>query len=124
MATPTEIASQFVNFYYQTFDTNRAALTNLYRPNSFMSWEAQEFQGVGSIVEKLNALPPNVVHKVSTTDAQPASEAIASIIVLVTGQLSIDGSPPMQFSQAFHLIPDAGSYYVFNDVFRLNFAES
>lgn len=26
---------------------------------------------------------------------------------------------PLNFSQVFHLIPENGSYYVFNDVFRL-----
>jgi hypothetical protein len=28
---------------------------------------------------------------------------------------------PQQFSQAFQLIQDGNSYFVFNDVFRLNY---
>jgi hypothetical protein len=30
MATIEEVSQQFVTFYYQTFDTNRAALVSLY----------------------------------------------------------------------------------------------
>ena len=30
MANPVEIAKQFVDFYYQTFDSNRAGLQGLY----------------------------------------------------------------------------------------------
>ena len=61
---------------------------------------------------------------------------------LLDGTHQVDDSPnPLQFSQVFHLIPDAGSYYVyvpilcsrsssyatrsrvfrFNDIFRLNY---
>lgn len=79
-----------------------------------------------------------------TVDAQPASPSVASLVVLVTGQLLVDdGSNVLQFSQMFQvsfarnlidtkfelgprprsadtqLIPDGGSYYVQNDVFRL-----
>lgn len=28
---------------------------------------------------------------------------------------------PMRFSQTFQLLPGSGSYYVFNDIFRLNY---
>lgn len=75
------------------------------------------------IIEKLTSLPfQKVLHKVTTRDAQPSSPSVASLIVNVTGLLVIDDSPnPLQFSQVFHLIPEGGSYYVFNDIFRLNY---
>lgn len=32
----------------------------------------------------------------------------------------VDDSPhPMNYSQTFQLLPEGGSYYVFNDIFRL-----
>jgi hypothetical protein len=34
--------------------------------------------------------------------------------------LQIDDSPPLQFSQVFQLIKEGGTYWVFNDVFRLS----
>lgn len=45
-----------------------------------------------------------VVHKVVTVDAQPSSPTIASLVVLVTGQLIVDdGSNILQFSQMFQV---------------------
>ena len=42
---------------------------------------------------------------------------------MVTGELLIDEEQNAQrYSQVFHLIPDNGSYYVFNDIFRLNYS--
>ncbi|KAG9042863.1 Nuclear transport factor 2 [Tulasnella sp. UAMH 9824] len=95
MASPQEIAAQFVQYYYNTFDTNRAALNTLY------------------------SLPfTTVKHQVTTLDAQAASAS--SLIVMVTGALAIDDSPPMQYSQCFQLAQDGGSFFVSNDIFRLN----
>ncbi|GAA6029280.1 hypothetical protein JCM8097_003601 [Rhodosporidiobolus ruineniae] len=121
MADINAIAKQFTDFYYQTFDGDRNALAPLYRDHSMLSFEAQQFQGTAAIIEKLAGLPfTTIQHRVSTLDAQPAATDKASMIVLVTGQLITgDESNALSFSQAFHLIPENGSYYVFNDVFRL-----
>ena len=55
-----------------------------------LSFEAQQFQGAASIVEKLAGLPfASIKHQVSTMDAQPAATDKASMIVLVTGQLLV-----------------------------------
>jgi hypothetical protein len=84
-----------------------------------------------------------VEHQVSTLDAQPASDA-GAILVMVTGALLVGSASlhfgtyrfssltwvqvdeekkPISYSQVFHLLPDgAGSYYVFNDIFRLVYA--
>ncbi|WVR04014.1 hypothetical protein IAU60_001013 [Kwoniella sp. DSM 27419] len=121
MSDPASIAQQFVQFYYQQFDSDRNALNALYRDTSMLTWESQQIQGSASITEKLVNLPfQKVQHKIVTIDAQPSSPSTASIIVLVTGQLLVDdGANPLQFTQIFHLMPEGGSYFVFNDVFRL-----
>ncbi|GAW02545.1 nuclear transport factor 2 [Lentinula edodes] len=123
MAEITTIAQQFVQFYYSTFDSDRSNLSSLYRPGSMLTWEGTPIQSAASIIEKLTSLPfSKVQHKVETLDAQPSSPTTPSIIVAVTGLLQVDDSPnPLQFSQTFHLIPDGGSYYVQNDIFRLNY---
>ncbi|KAL9933852.1 hypothetical protein V8E36_007510 [Tilletia maclaganii] len=116
------IAKQFTDFYYQTFDTNRAGLAALYRDNSMFTFEGAQFQGTQSIIEKLNALPfGKVQHIVSTCDVQPTGADQSSLFVLATGQLAVDDNEhPMGYSQAFTLLPDgAGSFYVYNDIFRL-----
>ncbi|KAL5002332.1 nuclear transport factor 2 [Aspergillus recurvatus] len=121
MADFQNIAQQFVTFYYQTFDSNRAGLAPLYRDQSMLTFETTAIQGVAGIIEKLTTLPfQKVQHQVSTLDAQPSGEH-GGILVLVTGALLVDEEKnPMNYTQTFQLMPDgSGSYFVFNDVFRL-----
>ncbi|KAK7449832.1 Nuclear transport factor 2 [Stygiomarasmius scandens] len=123
MADINEIAKQFVNYYYSTFDSDRSQLGPLYRTESMLTWEGAPIQGVNAVLEKLVGLPfQKVVHKVETLDAQPSSPTVPSILVSVTGALKVDdGESELKFSQVFNLIPDGGSYYVQNDIFRLNY---
>lgn len=118
-----QIAEQFTNFYYQTFDTqkDRSGLAPLYRENSMLTWEGEAILGVQNIINKLNGLPfEKVAHKILTADPQPSSNNSANLLVLVTGQLIVDDSPaPMPYSQMFQLVQDGNGYYVQNDVFRL-----
>ncbi|KAL4958275.1 putative nuclear transport factor NTF-2 [Aspergillus filifer] len=121
MSNFTEVAQQFVNFYYQTFDSNRAGLAGLYRAESMLTFETSATQGAASIAEKLTSLPfQKVQHQIATLDAQPSNPQ-GGILVLVTGALLVDDEQkPMNYTQTFQLLPDgAGSYFVFNDVFRL-----
>jgi hypothetical protein len=84
------------------------------------------------------ALPfQQIKHIVLTVDAQPSNPQGNALIVLVTGQVvvrpihvrerglttKIDNEPnKQQFSQAFQLVAEgANQFYVFNDVFRLNY---
>jgi hypothetical protein len=60
-----------------------------------------------------------VEHQVATLDAQP-SDANGGILVVVTGALLVEEEKrPMSYAQTFQLKPNAGSYYVYNDIFRL-----
>ncbi|ODQ47503.1 hypothetical protein PICMEDRAFT_15442 [Pichia membranifaciens NRRL Y-2026] len=117
------LSQQFCDFYYKQFDQDRSSLGNLYRDHSMLTFESSQVQGARSIIEKLTSLPfQKVQHRISTLDAQPASEN-GDVLVMVTGELLIDEEQNAQrYSQVFHLIPDSGSYYVLNDIFRLNYA--
>ncbi|GBB87203.1 hypothetical protein RclHR1_13640007 [Rhizophagus clarus] len=121
MADLNTLANQFVQYYYNLFQTNRADLKPLYRDNSMLTFEGAQFQGVNAIIEKLTTLPfQQVAHRIATFDAQPSINN--GIIVMVTGELLIDQETNAQrFSQTFQLIPDSGTYWVLNDVFRLNY---
>jgi hypothetical protein len=123
MADINAIAKQFTEFYYATFSSDRPALRALYRDHSMLTFEGSPIQGAADIVEKLVSLPfQKVQHKVTTLDAQPSSPTVPSLIVSVTGLLVVDeGENALNFSQVFQLIPDGGSYYVYNDIFRLNY---
>ncbi|EAS32596.1 nuclear transport factor 2 [Coccidioides immitis RS] len=120
MADFQGVAQQFVEFYYKTFDENRANLTALYRHESMLTFETSSVQGATGIAEKLEGLPfQKVAHRVSTLDAQPTRDG--GILVMVTGALLVDEEQkPLSYSQTFQLLPDgAGSYFVLNDIFRL-----
>ncbi|KAL0084019.1 nuclear transport factor 2 [Phycomyces blakesleeanus] len=107
------IAKQFLDFYYTTFDSNRQLLAPIYA-----------MAGTAAIINKLANLPfQRVHHKISTVDAQPGSPMRPTIIVTVTGLLYFDNeSNPQLFTQTFQLVPENGSYYVINDIFRINLA--
>ncbi|KAH7271204.1 Nuclear transport factor 2 [Fusarium solani] len=118
-----DVAKQFIEFYYNTFDSDRKSLAALYRPESMLTFESASVLGAESIIEKLSSLPfEKVKHQVSTLDAQP-SNGEGGIIILITGALLVDEEQrPMNFSQSFQLARDAqGQYFVFNDIFKLVF---
>ncbi|KAF2097368.1 putative nuclear transport factor NTF-2 [Rhizodiscina lignyota] len=119
------VAEQFVQFYYKTFDESRGQLAALYRDKSMLTFENQATLGAAGIVEKLTNLPfQKVAHQVASLDAQPSNEQ-GGILVLVTGVLLVDEEQrAMSYTQAFQLVPEGGSFYVYNDVFRLVYPAS
>ncbi|KJZ73201.1 Nuclear transport factor 2 [Hirsutella minnesotensis 3608] len=116
-----DVAKQFIEFYYNTFDADRKNLASLYREHSMLTFESASVLGATAIVEKLASLPfQKVKHQVATLDAQPSNDS-GGICILVTGQLLVDEEQrPMNYTQAFQLARDAsGQYFVFNDIFKL-----
>lgn len=64
-----------------------------------------------------------VEHVITTCDCQPVPAYQPNgILVFVSGTLRMDQNNPMTFSQCFHLMPDGASFWVLNDMFRLNLA--
>ena len=112
------IGQQFVNHYYSTIDSNRENLASLYSAESMLSFEGEQFLGVESVMGKLQTLP-SMQHAITNMDYQPTVNN--GIIAFVTGQLSIDNGPAMNYTQVFHLaVGGPAGYYVYNDIFRLN----
>ncbi|XP_018840197.1 nuclear transport factor 2B-like isoform X1 [Juglans microcarpa x Juglans regia] len=121
---PDDVAKAFVEHYYSTFDSNRAALANLYQDGSMLTFEGQKIQGAQNIVAKLTSLPfQQCKHAITTVDCQPSGPA-GGMLVFVSGNLQLVGEQhALKFSQMFHLIPTPqGSFYVLNDIFRLNYS--
>ncbi|KAJ3412140.1 hypothetical protein HDV05_001178 [Chytridiales sp. JEL 0842] len=112
MTDANAIAKSFVDFYYNTFDTDRRQLAPLYRDVSMLTYESSQIMGAAAIVEKLAVI--------TMVDAQPSHPSNGSVLITVMGQLAFDDEPnPMNFMQTFHLYPAEGSYFVYNDIFRL-----
>ncbi|CAH9115750.1 unnamed protein product [Cuscuta europaea] len=121
---PDALCQAFVTHYYNTFDSNRPGLANLYQDQSMLTFEGVKIQGVENIKQKLMNLPfAQCLHHITTVDFQP-SGAHGGFLVFVSGNLQLGGEQhPLKFSQMFHLMPtQTGSFYVHNDVFRLNYA--
>ncbi|XP_010478053.1 PREDICTED: nuclear transport factor 2-like [Camelina sativa] len=120
---PDAVAKAFVEHYYSTFDGNRPGLVSLYQEGSMLTFEGQKIQGSQNIVAKLTSLPFNQCkHNITTVDCQPSGPA-GGMLVFVSGNLQLAGEQhALKFSQMFHLISNQGTYYVFNDIFRLNYA--
>ncbi|XXQ33590.1 Nuclear transport factor 2 [Plasmodiophora brassicae] len=123
MAAPemTKVAQAFVQHYYTMFDTNRTQLSSLYQPQSMLTFEGEAFMGAENIGNKLNSLPfRKVVHSIKTMDIQPSG--CNGILIVVCGDLKIDDDAnPLKYSQTFHILPtQQGSWWVHNDLFRLN----
>lgn len=85
-----------------------------------LTFEGSKHVGQQAILEKLQGVAGSakVSHAVRTLDVQPS--AGGGLLVFVTGQLSIDGAPGMNYNQVFQLMPAGSSFYVLNDIFRLN----
>ncbi|KYR02656.1 hypothetical protein DLAC_11432 [Tieghemostelium lacteum] len=115
---PKQIASSFITHYYSIFDSNRANLAQIYQPQSILSWEGKEFQGVQKIVEHLTELPFSQVQRKSSHDVQTTFQG--GLIIFEFGTLSIDNSPPMKYSRVFHLANNNNQFLLLNDFFRLN----
>ncbi|KQJ99134.1 nuclear transport factor 2 [Brachypodium distachyon] len=119
---PDAVAKAFVQHYYQTFDANRGALVGLYQDGSMLTFEGDKFLGSAAIAGKLGSLPfQQCHHKIDTVDCQPSGPQ-GGVLVFVSGAITTGpGEHPLKFSQMFHLLPAGGSFYVQNDMFRLNY---
>lgn len=118
------LARAFVDYYYQTFDTNRAALAALYGNTSMLSFEGHLVAGAEGIGLKLAQLPfEQCRHSICTIDCQPTPSFPGGILVFVSGNLQLGGEEhQLRFSQMFQLVPnEQGSFFVQNDIFRLNY---
>jgi hypothetical protein len=57
MASFEEVGKQFVQHYYNIFDTQRDQLATLYTEQSMLSYEGEQFLGVQGIMGKLGGMP-------------------------------------------------------------------
>ncbi|XP_034016428.1 nuclear transport factor 2-like [Thalassophryne amazonica] len=114
-----DIGEGFVQAYYNQFDnTDRTSLGNLFSNDACLTWEGSPFQGREAITSKLANLPfKQIKHVITEQDIQPTVDGC--ILIMVFGQLKVDGEPPMAFHQVFMLKGEGCSWACTNNVFRL-----
>lgn len=120
---PNVVAEQFMKHYYTIFDSGKAnfgQLASLYRPQSMLTWESNNVQGPEAIIKCLSEMRfEKVNHNVTSVSAQPSGVPNA-LLVSVNGQLIIDEGQPLQFNQVWHLLQEGNTFWIHNDIFRLN----
>ncbi|GAM19398.1 hypothetical protein SAMD00019534_025730 [Acytostelium subglobosum LB1] len=113
-----DISHQFLAHYYDKLSTDRNQLAFLYTPTSTLTWETKKAQGVEQIMAIHNSNPANVQRQLTSIDAQPTPGD--GILILATGNLSIDGDKALKFTQVFFLVRTGGSFSISNEFMRLN----
>ncbi|OEL21076.1 Nuclear transport factor 2 [Dichanthelium oligosanthes] len=103
---PDAVAKAFVEHYYRTFDTNRAALVGLYQEASMLTFEGHKFQGPAAIAGKLGSLPfQQCEHQIVTVDCQPSGPT-GGMLVFVSGSIRTGPEEhPIKFSQVCNPAP-------------------
>lgn len=85
-----------------------------------LTFEGEQLQGPAPIVGKLGKIG-RAAYQSKTIDIQPSVDP-NSIIIFVTGSVTIDANNPLNFAETFQLCSSGpGQYYVHNCIFRLNY---
>ncbi|KAJ5068833.1 hypothetical protein M0811_12139 [Anaeramoeba ignava] len=116
------VAQQFVDNYYPAYDQDATQIGYFYRDNSMLTYEGRQAKGTDSILQEFASRKfKRLEHKVTSYAAQPSIQD-GSVLILVSGQIAFDegNTPPLFFSETFLLAQDGG-YYIFNQIFSLNY---
>ena len=115
-----QVGIGFTTQYYNTFQSNRAALSKCYRSNSLITYNGEKLSGADNILQKLTNLPmQNVQFQIQIQDCHPSLSG--GVLVFVDGDLRPDGEEhSLRFAELFHLArEDNNSWYISNQIFRI-----
>ncbi|KAJ0469630.1 putative nuclear transport factor 2, NTF2-like domain superfamily [Helianthus annuus] len=123
---PDALSKAFVEHYYSTFDTNRAGLANLYQESSMLTFEGQRFKDLRTSSTSSPLSPSSSANTASPPSiaSPPVPPVVCLFLLVVIFNLPVNSMllSSVRF-EMFHLMPTPqGSFYVFNDIFRLNYA--
>lgn len=116
----SKAGERFASAYYAACDGARSTLTSHYREVSQLTFEGQAATGLAQIAERLTKMPSGKTTP-ATLDVVPIGST--SLLVLVTGAVVIAGEAnPIQFVQAFNLMPEAGgALFIANEFFQFQY---
>ncbi|MET9249985.1 ketosteroid isomerase family protein [Nonomuraea sp. NPDC003709] len=116
-------ATQFIESYYSTFDTNFKDIGSMYRESSVLIYTENRIDGSGdpavgvrSIVQKLQDIQSwpgaaTVKHDVDLPiDVLPMADG--SLLVVAQGEFRPSGELSLNFADTFVLMQDGGAYYI------------
>ncbi|CAN8305294.1 unnamed protein product [Cochlearia groenlandica] len=122
LVDPNIIGNAFVQKYYNHLYESPAEVHRFYLEDSVLGRPGSDGEMVS--VKSLKAINEQIMSfdyenskiQILTADSQPSYKN--GVVTLVTGLLTVKDGERMRFSQSFFLVPQKGSYFVLNDVFR------
>ncbi|KAJ4868324.1 Nuclear transport factor 2 (NTF2) family protein with RNA binding (RRM-RBD-RNP motifs) domain [Raphanus sativus] len=122
LADPHIVGNAFVQKYYNHLYESPAQVHRFYLEDSVLGRPGSDGEMVSvsslkAINEQIMAFDyENTKIQILTADSQASYKS--GVVTLVTGLLTVKDGGRMRFSQSFFLVPQKGSYFVLNDVFR------
>ncbi|XP_023644952.1 putative G3BP-like protein isoform X2 [Capsella rubella] len=119
---PHTVGNAFVQKYYNHLYESPAEVYQYYREDSVFGRPGSD--GEMDSVKSLQAINDKIMSfdyenskiQILTADSQASYKN--GVVTLVTGLLTVKEGERKRFSQSFFLVPQNGSYFVLNDVFR------
>ncbi|XP_010476397.1 PREDICTED: putative G3BP-like protein [Camelina sativa] len=119
---PHTVGNAFVQKYYNHLYESPAEVYQYYREDSVLGRPGSD--GEMDSVKSLKAINDKIMSfdyvnskiQILTADSQASYKN--GVVTLVTGLLTVKDGERMRFTQSFFLVPQNGSYFVLNDVFR------
>lgn len=127
LADPHIVGNAFVQKYYNHLYESPAQVHRFYLEDSVLGRPGSDGEMVSvnslkAINEQIMAFDyENTKIQILTADSQASYKN--GVVTLVTGLLTVKDGERMRFSQSFFLVPQKGSYFVLNDVFRYVYDE-
>lgn len=118
------IAQNFLVYYENLFNTDRAGLSILFKETSTMTFEGGSVYGQELIIKKLLEMPMKKIRReISTLDVQKIGACNDAILISVTGHLLVDEeTKPQSYCETFVLVPSQQAYWISNMNFRLTYS--
>ncbi|VVA91234.1 unnamed protein product [Arabis nemorensis] len=122
LVDPHIVGNVFVQKYYNHLYEKPAEVHKFYHEDSVLGRPGSDGEMVS--VKSLKAVDEQIMSfdyenskiQILTADSQASYKN--GVLTLVTGLLTVKDGERMRFSQSFFLVPQNGSYFVLNDVFR------
>ncbi|KAL1220054.1 Nuclear transport factor 2 [Cardamine amara subsp. amara] len=122
LVDPHIVGNAFVQKYYNHLYESPAEVHRFYLQDSVLGRPGSDGEMVS--VKSLKAINEQILSfdyvnskiQILTADSQASYKN--GVFTLVTGLLTVKDGERMRFSQSFFLVPQRGSYFVLNDVFR------
>jgi len=120
-----QLAQEFVNLYYSTYDTNIQNLAYFFKPDSLLTFIDEEIVGFNNLYHRLvnHYGVYKIAHEVTSFSAQPLGNE--ALFIQVFGNLRandhIYNTPVQSFTETFVLHRDiaTSSYFIHNTIFKI-----